>query len=231
MRKFILLAFPACLLLPAALYARQGKPIPDNLTVHDSLVPAGHDSLQDHDSLRIHNVLPSHDSLASAGLQNGLHGSDLLTASIDTISFIADSNLIYFDTTAVEPPDPQSPDSLSEKSRTTRDRARHIKTQYGVASFYSNKFEGRKTYTDEIFSQKKLTAASNTLPMHTWVRVTNLRNHRTVVLKINDKMHPKNRRLIDLSRAAARKLGFSGSGLARVRVDVLGRKKPAEAVD
>ena len=108
-------------------------------------------------------------------------------------------------------------------------RPKPIKVQYGIASFYSNKFEGRKTYTDEIFSQKKLSAASNTLPMHTWIRVTNLRNHRSVVLRINDKMHPRNKRLIDLSRAAADKLGYTDRGLTRVRVDVLGRKKPTEA--
>jgi rare lipoprotein A len=103
-----------------------------------------------------------------------------------------------------------------------------IKVQYGTASYYANKFEGRKTYTDEIFSQEKLTGASNTLPMHTWVRVTNLRNHRSVIVQINDKMHPRNRRLIDLSRAAAARLGYAGRGLTRVRVDVLGKKKPAE---
>ncbi|HEY4209019.1 MAG TPA: septal ring lytic transglycosylase RlpA family protein [Puia sp.] len=104
-----------------------------------------------------------------------------------------------------------------------------VKVQYGIASFYADKFEGRKTYTDEIFSQKKLTAASNTLPMHTWVRVTNLRNHRVVVVRINDKMHPRNKRLIDLSRAAAERLGYRGRGLTRVRVDVLGKKRPPEA--
>jgi rare lipoprotein A len=101
-----------------------------------------------------------------------------------------------------------------------------IKVQYGIASYYANKFEGRKTFTDEIFCQDSLTAASNTLPMHTWVKVTNLRNQQTVIVQINDKMHPRNRRLIDLSRAAAEKLGFAGHGLTRVRVDVLGKKKP-----
>ncbi len=105
-------------------------------------------------------------------------------------------------------------------------RAKPVKVQFGVASYYADKFEGRKTYTDEIFSQKKLSAASNTLAMHTWVRVTNLHNHHTVVLRINDKMHPHNKRLIDLSLAAAEKLGFAGKGLTRVRVDVLGKKKP-----
>jgi rare lipoprotein A len=104
-----------------------------------------------------------------------------------------------------------------------------VKVQYGTASYYANKFEGRKTYTDEIFSQKKLSAASNTLPMHTWVRVTNLRNHHSVVLRINDKMHPRNKRLIDLSRAAATRLGYAGRGLTRVKVEVLGKKRPLEA--
>jgi rare lipoprotein A len=111
---------------------------------------------------------------------------------------------------------------------TTAPRIAPMKVQYGIASYYSNKFEGRKTYTDEIFSQEKLTGASNTLPMHTWVRVTNLRNHRSVIVQINDKMHPRNRRLIDLTRAAATQLGYAGRGLTRVRVDVLGKKKPAE---
>lgn len=100
-----------------------------------------------------------------------------------------------------------------------------IRVQFGIASYYSDKFEGRKTFTDEIFCQDSLTAASNTLPMHIWVRVTNLRNHQTVIVQINDKMHPRNRRLIDLSRAAAEKLGFAGQGLTRVRVDVLGKQK------
>jgi rare lipoprotein A len=104
-----------------------------------------------------------------------------------------------------------------------------LKVQYGVASFYSDKFEGRKTYTDEIFSQKKFTGASNTLPMHTWVRVTNLRNSQSVVVQINDKMHPRNKRLIDLSRAAAVRLGYAGRGLTHVRIDVLGKEKPPDA--
>jgi rare lipoprotein A len=106
-----------------------------------------------------------------------------------------------------------------------------IKVQFGIASFYADKFEGRKTYTDEIFTQDSLTGASNTLPMHVWVKVTNLRNNKTVFVRINDKMHPRNKRIIDLSRAAAVKLGYAGRGLTRVRIDVMGRKKPPDAVD
>lgn len=98
------------------------------------------------------------------------------------------------------------------------------KIQYGLASFYSNKFNGRKTSSGEIFSQQKLTAAHNTLALGTYVRVTNLRNGKTVVVKINDRLHHRNKRVIDLSRAAATKLGFVKSGLTRVKIEVLGKK-------
>src|ERR1700743_3515968 len=121
------------------------------------------------------------------------------------------------------------PGGLQQSAKGKHHKAAATKVQYGVASFYSDKFEGRKTYTDEIFSQEKLTGASNTLPMHTWIRVTNLHNHKTVVVQINDKMHPRNKRLIDLSRAAAIRLGYAGRGLTRVRIDVLGKERPPDA--
>jgi rare lipoprotein A len=100
--------------------------------------------------------------------------------------------------------------------------------QYGLASFYSNKFNGRKTANGEIFSNQKLTAAHNTLPLGTYVRVTNLRNGRTVIVKVNDRLHHRNKRIIDLSRLAATKLGFIKSGLTRVKIEVLGKKPPAK---
>ena len=97
---------------------------------------------------------------------------------------------------------------------------------YGTASYYANKFEGRKTATGEIFSQKKMTAASNVLSLNTFVQVTNLRNKKTAVVKITDRMHPKNKRLIDLSQIAAKKLGYTHRGLTHVKVEVLGKKAP-----
>ena len=97
---------------------------------------------------------------------------------------------------------------------------------YGTASYYANKFEGRKTATGEVFSQKNMTAASNVLSLNTYVEVTNLRNKKKTVVKITDRMHPKNKRLIDLSRAAAKKLGYTSGGLTRVKVEVLGKKAP-----
>jgi len=98
--------------------------------------------------------------------------------------------------------------------------------QYGVASYYHNKFENRKTANGEVFSQQKMTAACNTLPLNSWVKVTNTRNKKSVILRINDRMHPKNRRLIDLSLAAAKQLKYTGHGLTQVKVEYLGKKKP-----
>ncbi len=98
------------------------------------------------------------------------------------------------------------------------------KILYGTASFYANKFEGRRTANGEIFSQKKMTAACNVLPLGTWIRVTNLRNGRSVVVKINDRLHYKMKRVADLSGAAARQIGHT-DGLTRVKVEVLERKK------
>ena len=98
--------------------------------------------------------------------------------------------------------------------------------QYGIASFYADKFEGLVTSTGEKFSQKKLTAAHNSLPLGTWIRVTNLRNKKTVIVRVNDRLHHRNTRLVDLSREAAKRLGYISNGLAKVKVEVLGLKKP-----
>jgi len=99
---------------------------------------------------------------------------------------------------------------------------------YGLASFYSNSFHGKKTANGEIFNQKKFTCACNVLPLGTWIKVTNLRNGRTVLVKTNDRLHPRMKRIIDLSRAAAVKLGYVSSGLTRVKVEVIGKKAPKE---
>ena len=107
-------------------------------------------------------------------------------------------------------------------------KASSPKVIYGTASYYSNKFHGRKTANGEIFSQQKLTAACNVLPLGTWVRVTNLRNRQSVVVKVNDRLHDRMRRAVDLSREAARQLGFLQAGLAKVKVEVLGKNKPSE---
>jgi rare lipoprotein A len=114
----------------------------------------------------------------------------------------------------------------TQDSTVNKNQKSKVKIQFGVASFYSNKFNGRKTANGEIFSQKKFTGAHNSLPLGTYVRVTNLRNKKTVVVKINDRLHHRNKRLIDLTKAAAQKLGFVNSGLTKVKLEVLGKKPP-----
>jgi rare lipoprotein A len=111
---------------------------------------------------------------------------------------------------------------------TTKTVAAKPKLLYGTASFYSNSFNGKKTASGEIFSQQKMTAACNVLPLGTWIRVTNLRNGRSVLVKINDRLHTRMTRVVDLSRSAAEKLSYIRSGLTRVKVEVVGKKKPEE---
>jgi rare lipoprotein A len=108
----------------------------------------------------------------------------------------------------------------------THAQATPKKTLYGQASFYHNKFNGRQTANGEIFSQKKMTCACNALPFGTWVKITNLRNNKSVIVKVNDRLHPRIKRVADLSYSAAKKLGYTGHGLTRVKVEVLGKTKP-----
>lgn len=94
-------------------------------------------------------------------------------------------------------------------------------TEVGVASWYGLERQNRPTASGESFDMNKLTGAHRRLPLGTVVRVTNLRNLKTTQLRINDRGPRSPRRLIDLSRAAARRLGFLNAGLALVQVEVL----------
>ena len=94
-------------------------------------------------------------------------------------------------------------------------------TLIGIASFYSTSLDSTRTATGEWYTHTKLTAASNHYKLNTWVRVTNLRNGKSVIVRINDRMHKKmaaKGRVIDLSRSAARVLGFMKGGLTKVQV-------------
>ncbi len=96
-----------------------------------------------------------------------------------------------------------------------------VDTAIGIASFYSDKFIGRKTANGERFSQKKLTCAHNTLPFGTHVKVTNLKNNKSVIVRVTDRLHHNNPRLVDLSKLAASKIGFSQRGVISVKVEVI----------
>jgi rare lipoprotein A len=91
----------------------------------------------------------------------------------------------------------------------------------GIASFYARKFHGRKTANGDKFHVDSLTAAHKTLPFGTFVRVTNLRNQKSVIVRINDRGMAGKKRVIDLSPAAAKEIDMINSGLQKVRVEEL----------
>ncbi|HEY7086111.1 MAG TPA: septal ring lytic transglycosylase RlpA family protein [Hyphomicrobiaceae bacterium] len=93
----------------------------------------------------------------------------------------------------------------------------------GIASYYAADFHGRRTANGEIFDMWALSAAHPTLPLPSLVYVTNIENGRTLLLRVNDRGPYVNDRVIDVSRAAARYLGFENRGTARVRVRFAGR--------
>ncbi len=89
----------------------------------------------------------------------------------------------------------------------------------GMAVHYSNVFQGRPTANKDVFDQEGMTAAHKTLPFGTRIKVTNLENNQSVVLTINDRMARRNRNVVDVTRRAARELGFEKQGRARVSVE------------
>lgn len=93
----------------------------------------------------------------------------------------------------------------------------------GVASWYGDRFHGRKTASGEVFDMNALTAAHPNLPFGSWVRVRNLLNGRSVDVRINDRGPHIKQRIIDLSRAAAHALGLAGQGTPEVEVTLLDR--------
>ena len=101
------------------------------------------------------------------------------------------------------------------------DSAARLKT--GAASWYGPKFHGKLTASGEPFDMNDLTAAHPTLPFGTRVRVTNGANGKSVVVRINDRGPFVEKRVIDLSRLAAKLIGITNSGVARVQLEVLGR--------
>ena len=120
-----------------------------------------------------------------------------------------------------------APSSVNAQGRPATDKVKTKKITrvfFGQASFYSNKFSGRRTANGETFDQKKMTCACNVLPLGTWIKVTNLRNGRSATVKVNDRIHPKMKRIVDLSRAAAQKLGYVSNGLTRVKVELVDKK-------
>lgn len=100
----------------------------------------------------------------------------------------------------------------------------------GLATFYAQKFEGGLTATGEIFRHSKLTAASNVFALNTWVRVTNLLTGKSIIVRINDRMHPamtKKGRVLDLTMTAAKQLHIENRGVAKVEIEPISKETAA----
>lgn len=91
----------------------------------------------------------------------------------------------------------------------------------GIASWYGKKFHGRRTSNGEVYDMYAMTAAHKKLPIPSYVRVTNLENDRQVVVRVNDRGPFHDNRIIDLSYAAAQRLGFVDTGVAEVEVEII----------
>ncbi|HKF02415.1 MAG TPA: septal ring lytic transglycosylase RlpA family protein [Candidatus Sulfotelmatobacter sp.] len=122
-----------------------------------------------------------------------------------------------------------APSSSVHQQPEVRKQVRKKPYQVGTASWYGRDFQGKETASGEKYNMYDLTAASLTLPLGTHVKVTNLRNGKAVVVRINDRGPVVPGRIIDLSYGAAQALQFRQRGLQRVRVDLVEKTVVAKA--
>jgi rare lipoprotein A len=118
--------------------------------------------------------------------------------------------------------------AITSVSAQKKERERE-RTIIGTATWYSNSFNGRKTASGEMFSQKKLTCATNKFRIGTWLRVENIATKKFVIVRVNDRMAPHPRKIIDLTRTAAVEIGIIGKGFCKVKIESLGMRKPPES--
>lgn len=92
---------------------------------------------------------------------------------------------------------------------------------YGSATFYADRFQGRRTMSGEKLDQNQYTCATPNLPFHTWVRVTNLKNNKSVMVRANDRFVKRGDHVVDLTRVAAKDIGLLSLGRVQVLLEVL----------
>ena len=114
-----------------------------------------------------------------------------------------------------------TPARSSNKIRNGSKNVNHKKLMIGISSYYAEDFHGKLTANGEVYDMYGLTAAHKTLPLNTIVRVTNLDNEKSLILRINDRGPYVKGRILDCSYGAAKKLGFLANGTTQVRVEVI----------
>jgi rare lipoprotein A len=122
------------------------------------------------------------------------------------------------------PQPPTLPDKDLGKNADAKADAKRHWYQIGRASWYGEELQGQQTASGEDFDMNQLTCAHRSLPLGSLIRVTNLRNHKVIVVRVNDRGPVPQDRVVDLSYAAARFLGFSSRGTAPVRLDLVNSK-------
>ena len=167
------------------------------------------------DTTIIWNSVPCYDSVGNVTIYRQIF--DHIPTHADTIKYYHTLNIYDSSNNFIS-------NTINDSSRLPKDNDSPKNVHFGIASYYSNKFVGKKTANGEIFSQQKLTAACNILPLGTWIKVTNIRNNKSVVVKINDRLHKKNKRLVDLTVLAAKKLSYVESGLIKVKIEVIKKR-------
>jgi rare lipoprotein A len=131
------------------------------------------------------------------------------------------------------PGNTQTPDSEQGIPGQTQDTLKPVPTkkyQVGKASWYGRVFQHHQTASGEPYEMNALTAAHRTLPIGSWVKVTNLKNDRSVMVRINDRGPVMKSRIIDLSYGAAKMLGMGSSGISSVRLDIVDTPTVAQIV-
>ncbi|MEN6472882.1 MAG: septal ring lytic transglycosylase RlpA family protein [Syntrophaceae bacterium] len=118
-------------------------------------------------------------------------------------------------TVRAEDPVPSTPDETIQEASSNPREAEGFE---GVAVYYAKRFQGRRTNSGQIFDHNKLTAAHPSLPHGTKVKVINMANDKSVVVRINDRCRKRGYEIIDLTKKAAQELGFSGKGSAKVKI-------------
>jgi rare lipoprotein A len=132
------------------------------------------------------------------------------------IIFVSCSSSPRFTKKSTQKPVERTGDSLDEYSNSAA-----VESFTGIASYYAHEFHGRQTANGEIYDMNGLTAAHPTFPFETIIRVTNLKNNKSVIIRINDRMPKHPERIIDLSLGTAEELDMITDGLAEVRLDIL----------
>lgn len=107
---------------------------------------------------------------------------------------------------------------IEEPAKPSEER---VQAETGLAAYYHGAFQGRRTANGESFDHNGLTAAHKTLPFGTLVRVINLTNLRSVIVRVNDRGPLQKNRIIDLTRRAASALGFLARGMTSVKIEIL----------